>query len=64
MMSVRHTALPYKDALKWLIDNDDCHWLDEDGSASSVTASLVADIYGYTDQVVRADLTKLWKKPS
>lgn len=58
----RRTALPYRDALRWILDNDDTEWLDpEEGvaSSSSVTASLVADIYGRTDDEVRADLLRL-----
>lgn len=49
--------LGYKAALQWLLDNDDCHWLDDDAGLS-VTASLVADIYGKTDAKVRLDLRK------
>lgn len=52
------TMLGYKAALQWLIDNDDCYYLDEEDSGLSVAASLVADIYGKSDEKVRADLIK------
>lgn len=56
-MVLRRTAIPYKDALAWVIDNDDTEWLDENDPIS-VTACLVADIYGRTEEEVRADLLR------
>lgn len=50
--------LGYKAALQWLIDNDDTERLDDEFGCISVTASLVADIYGKTDEKVTEDLRK------
>jgi hypothetical protein len=52
----------YRWALKWLVDNDDCYYLDEPDTGLSVTASLVADLYSVDDARVRADLIKLRNK--
>lgn len=54
-------ALGYRAALRWLILNDDCHWLEEERSALSVSASLVADIYEKPDGKVRRDLQIRWE---
>jgi hypothetical protein len=43
------THMTYDQALRWLIDNDDCSWLDDDEPSPSVTAILVADIYNATN---------------
>jgi len=49
----------YREAIQWLLDNDDCDWLDDGSDASlSVTASLVADLFGKTDAQVVADLLR------
>ena len=52
----------YADAIQWMADNDDTEWVDNDpnagGGALSVTASLVADVFGKTDDQVRADLKR------
>ena len=54
-------AMGYRNATRWLILNDDCNWLDdEENSALPVAASLVADIYGKSDDEIRRDLSKLW----
>lgn len=59
----RRVAMPYKDALRWLLDNDDTEFLvndcDVDREVLSVSASLVADIYGRSDEEIRADLLKM-----
>lgn len=45
--------LGFKAAIDWLINNDDCYYLDDiDCNTLSVAASLVADLYGYTDSEV------------
>lgn len=52
-------AIGYRAAIQWLVDNDDTEWVmqDEDqGACLSVTAALVADIYGVDDVKVRRDL--------
>lgn len=47
----------YRDAIDWLLFNDATEWLDDGHDASlSVTASLVADLFGKTASQVRADL--------
>lgn len=55
-------AIPYRDALMWMLRNDDTAFLDDDEDASSVTAAFCADIYGKSDKEVRADLLSLRKR--
>lgn len=55
-------AIPYKQAVQWLIDNDDCYWLKDDEPIMSVSASLVADIYTMPENKLISDLKKLWRK--
>jgi len=56
----------YRNAIRWIIENDDTEWLDgKAGTAEgqpSVTASLVADLFDKTDAVVRADLEREFKR--
>jgi hypothetical protein len=47
----------YKDAIFWIVANDDTEFLDDGPDSSmSVTASFAADMFGKTDAQVRADL--------
>jgi hypothetical protein len=55
-------AIPYKQALQWMLDNDDTEFLDNEDGCLSVTGSLVADIYGKLDGAVWEDLYKLRTK--
>lgn len=49
----------YRDALVWLANNDDCFWLgDGDAASASVTACLVADLFGHHEEKVTADLRR------
>jgi len=48
----------YKNAIGWIVLEDDTDWLDEEGSSPSVTACLVADIFGKSVDQVRKDLTR------
>ncbi len=55
----------YRRALLWIVDNDDTEWLEgehEDGTPLSVTASLVADLFGHSDEKVEMDLRRMLKK--
>lgn len=52
----------YKAAIKWMVVNDDTEWTRDDDPMLSVTASLVADLFGKTDAVVTADLRRVLKK--
>lgn len=56
----------YKAAIRWMADNDDTDWTRHDpGSgpgALSVTAALVADLFGKEDEAVRADLKRVLRK--
>lgn len=61
----RRTAIPYRDALRWMLLNDDTEWLDQGDSPSefiSVTACLVADIYGRTNDEAATDLLQMREK--
>ena len=56
--------ISYRSAIEWMVFNDDTEWV-RDRSHMSVTASLVADIYGKRDEQVREDLQKAlsdWKR--
>lgn len=55
----RRAAMPYRHALQWLLDNDDCEWLDDSDAPGSVTAAFIADCYGRDDAELRGDLVKL-----
>jgi hypothetical protein len=51
----------YARAIARIADNDDASWLkagDEDEVIPSVTASLVADLFGRTDEEVARDITR------
>ena len=51
----------YRRALAWIVENDDTEWLepDDDGQViASVTASLVADLFGDSDEKVARDLKR------
>jgi hypothetical protein len=54
----------YRDAIDWMVFNDDTNWLTPDSILDgadiipSVTASLVADIFGVTTEGVTADLRR------
>ncbi len=55
----------YRRALLWIVDNDDTEWLEgdhEDSTPLSVTASLVADVFGHSDEKVEKDLRRTLKK--
>lgn len=52
-------AIPYKQALRWIIDNDDTDWLGSRQDFPSVTAHLVADIYDKDIEEVAKDLIKM-----
>jgi hypothetical protein len=49
----------YREALVWLANNDDCYWLaDGDDAQPSVTACLVADLFGYDEEKLKKDLRR------
>lgn len=49
----------YRKALIWLAINDDCYWLADGVNAPlSVSASMVADLFGIEDAKVKADLRR------
>lgn len=50
----------YNRAIEWMVSNDDTHWVKND--YPSVTATLVADMFGKTDEQVRHDLRKALRK--
>lgn len=53
---MKRTAIAYREAIRWLVNNDDTEWTADENGCASVTASLVADIYGRTTEEVTADL--------
>lgn len=46
----------FKAAIAWLDENDDTDWVVDDPQTPSVTACLVADMFGKTDSEVLAAL--------
>ncbi len=46
----------YDEAIAWLANNDDNTWLQDEYGSISVTASLVADMFGVADTRVKRDL--------
>jgi hypothetical protein len=56
------TAQGFKAAIAWMVMNDDTYWLDDEYGSISVTACLVADIYGKTDEEVTQALRAYVKK--
>lgn len=49
----------YRQAITWIAQNDDTEWVnDAPYVGPSVTASLVADLFGKTDEQVVADLRR------
>jgi hypothetical protein len=55
-------AIGYRAAIQWLVDNDDTEWAKDDEPAISVTAALISDIYGVTDERVTCDLRRALTK--
>lgn len=52
----------YREAVEWLAGNDDCYWLGEQEKILSVSASMVRDLYGVTDERLTADIRRTLKK--
>lgn len=54
----------YREAIRWMVDNDDTEWADRNnrvtagGDPPSVTAALVADIFGVDPERVRKDIAR------
>ena len=48
----------YRDALHWIVENDDTVWLDDPDGCISVSAALVADLFGKDDHTVTVDLRR------
>ena len=48
----------YRDAIRWIVDNDDTEWLDEDHGIINITASLVADLFDVKHDRLIADLRR------
>lgn len=55
-------ALPYASAIQWIADNDDTEWLWDGKDYLSVSAALVCDLYGKTEQEVARDIRKILLK--
>lgn len=52
----------YRDAIRWIAENDDVEWLEDDDPIPSVTAVLVADLFDVEVDRVTGDLRKAVKK--
>lgn len=49
----------YREALRWLLLNDDTEWLNDARHGLSVSTALVADLFGVDDERIVADLLRL-----
>ena len=60
----RSRRASYRDAIDWITQNDDTEWLHDEGDdlIPSVTACLVADVFGRTAEEVTTDLRKAMKR--
>jgi hypothetical protein len=54
----------YRAALVWIACNDDCNWLQDATPSLSVSAALMADMFGKDDADVLADLRRAHEKVS
>jgi uncharacterized protein YidB (DUF937 family) len=52
----------YREAVQWIADNDDTEWVRNDKDTAlgtpSVTACLVADLFGVDEERVRRDIKR------
>ncbi len=48
----------YADAVRWIAQNDDTDWLDDEQPIPSVTAALVADVFGKPIEKVVQDIRR------
>lgn len=48
----------YRDAINWIAWNDETSWLTDPNGSTSVTAALVADLFGKDDAIVSRDLRR------
>lgn len=52
----------YREAIEWLAGNDDCYWLGDAEPVLSVSASLVRDLFGVSDERLHADILRALKR--
>jgi hypothetical protein len=52
----------YRDGVFWLAVNDDTDWVDAEVNTPSVTACLLADLFGVDTERVRVDVRRELKK--
>ena len=57
----RRTA-SYKNAVAWIVANDDTEWLNDQEPIISVSAALVADLFGRDEPEIIADLRREQKR--
>ena len=49
----------YKQAIEWIVDMDDCYWVQDENPIASVTACMVADLFDVDLERVKRDIAKL-----
>lgn len=52
----------YRQAIHWIVENDDTEFVNDEQPLISVAASLVADLFNKTDQQIIADIKKILSK--
>jgi len=50
------SAMGYREALRWIVMNDDVEFLDEPDDPPSVTLCFAADVFRRTVEIARSDL--------
>lgn len=46
----------YKAAVRWIAENDDTDWLDDNVGGMSVTACMVSDLFDRNEETVTKDI--------
>jgi hypothetical protein len=52
----------YREALEWIVVNDDCHWLAGEEIIPSVSACLIRDLFDVEDNKLYADIRRSLKR--
>lgn len=52
----------YREAIKWIVYNDDIEWLDDEDPIPSVSAALISDMFDVEHEKVVSDLKREIRK--
>lgn len=48
----------YREAIRWMVDNDDTSWIDDEEPIISVTAAMIADLFDVDHKKIIEDIRK------